>query len=157
MDKLPMTREGLKDLEAELKRLKTVERPAVIQAIAEARAHGDLSENAEYNAAREKQGFIEGRVAELEAAISLAEVIDTSSMTDGTVRFGAWVVLADDDTGKEVTYRIVGQHEADLEKGKISVTSPLARALIGKSVDDTVEVTTPGGSKGYEICEVKYK
>ncbi len=157
MDKVPMTREGLKALEDELKRLKTEERPAVIQAIAAAREHGDLSENAEYDAAREKQGFIEGRVAELEAVISLAEVIDTTGMTGDTVRFGATVVLADDDTGEEVTYRIVGQHEANLEHGKISVTSPLARALIGKSVDDAVEVTTPGGSKSYEICEVSYK
>lgn len=157
MDKVPMTREGLKALEDELKRLKTEERPAVIQAIAAAREHGDLSENAEYDAAREKQGFIEGRVAELEAVISLAEVIDTTGMSGDTVRFGATVVLADDDTGEEVTYRIVGQHEANLEHGKISVTSPLARALIGKSVDDAVEVTTPGGSKSYEICEVSYK
>ena len=156
MDKIPMTREGLKTLEEELKRLKTEARPAVIQAIATAREHGDLSENAEYDAAREKQGFIEGRVAELEAVISRAEVIDTSGMTGDTVRFGATVVLADDDTGKEVTYRIVGEHEADLEKGKISITSPLARALVGKSVDDSVEVTTPGGSKGYEICEVSF-
>ena len=156
MDKIPRTREGLKPLEEELKRLKTEDRPAVIQAIATAREHGDLSENAEYDAAREKQGFIEGRVAELEAVISRAEVIDTSGMTGDTVRFGATVVLADDDTGKEVTYRIVGEHEADLEKGKISITSPLARALVGKSVDDSVEVTTPGGSKGYEICEVSF-
>ena len=156
MDKIPMTREGLKTLEEELKRLKTEDRPAVIQAIATAREHGDLSENAEYDAAREKQGFIEGRVAELEAVISRAEVIDPSGMTGDTVRFGATVVLADDDTGKEVTYRIVGEHEADLEKGKISITSPLARALVGKSVDDSVEVTTPGGSKGYEICEVSF-
>ena len=118
MDKVPMTREGLKALEDELKRLKTEERPAVIQAIAAAREHGDLSENAEYDAAREKQGFIEGRVAELEAVISLAEVIDTTGMTGDTVRFGATVVLADDDTGEEVTYRIVGQHEANLEHGR---------------------------------------
>ncbi|PIW28980.1 MAG: transcription elongation factor GreA [Rhodospirillales bacterium CG15_BIG_FIL_POST_REV_8_21_14_020_66_15] len=157
MEKIPMTREGLKALEDELRRLKTQERPAVIQAIAEARAHGDLSENAEYNAAREKQGFIEGRLAELEAVISMAEVIDTSGMTGDTVRFGATVLLADEDTGEEVTYRIVGQHEADLDQGKISVTSPLARALIGKSAEDSVEVTTPGGSKAYEICDVSYK
>lgn len=157
MNKLPMTQEGLQALEDELKRLKAVDRPAVIQAIAEARAHGDLSENAEYDAARDKQGFIEGRIAELEAAISLAEVIDTSEMAGDTVRFGAWVVLADEDTGKEVTYRIVGQHEADLEKGKISVTSPLARALIGKTPEDSVEVAAPGGSKAYEICEIRYK
>ena len=156
MDKLPMTREGLQALEDELKRLKSVDRPAVIQAIAEARAHGDLSENAEYDAARDKQGFIEGRIAELEAAISLAEVIDTSAMAGDTVRFGAWVVLADEDSGKEVTYRIVGQHEADLEKGKISVTSPLARALIGKTIGDVVEVATPGGGKSYEVCEVNW-
>ena len=157
MEKYPMTKEGLKALEDELRRLKTEERPAVIQAIATAREHGDLSENAEYDAAREKQGFIEGRVAELESVISLAEVIDTSGMTGDTVRFGATVLLADEDTGEEVSYRIVGQHEANLEDGKISVTSPLARALMGKSADDSVEVTTPGGSKAYEICEVSFK
>ena len=157
MEKVPMTGAGYAMLEKELKQRTSEERPRIIQAISEARAHGDLSENAEYDAAREKQGFIEGRVAELEAVISLAEVIDTTGMTGDTVRFGATVVLADDDTGEEVTYRIVGQHEANLEHGKISVTSPLARALIGKSVDDAVEVTTPGGSKSYEICEVSYK
>jgi transcription elongation factor GreA len=157
MERIPMTAEGHAALQAELKNLKSVERPNIIAAISEARAHGDLSENAEYDAARDKQGFIEGRIAELEAAISLAEVIDTSAMAGDTVRFGAWVVLADEDTGKEVTYRIVGQHEADLEKGKISVTSPLARALIGKSAEDAVEVAAPGGSKAYEICEIRYK
>lgn len=157
MDKVPMTAEGLKALEDELRRLKTEERPAVIQAIAEARAHGDLSENAEYNAAREKQSFIEGRVAELEDVISRAEVIDTSGLSGDTVRFGAIVLLADEDTGKERSYRIVGQHEADLEKGKISVTSPMARALIGKSVGDSVEVAAPGGARSYEICKVSYR
>lgn len=157
MDKIPMTPEGLKALEEELRRLKTVDRPEVIQAIATAREHGDLSENAEYTAAREKQGFIEGRVAELEAVISMAEVIDPKALSGTTVRFGATVLLADEDTDKEATYRIVGQHEADLEKGKISVTSPLARALIGKTVGDTVEVAAPGGARSYEICDVSYK
>ncbi|MEK9673349.1 MAG: transcription elongation factor GreA [Rhodospirillaceae bacterium] len=157
MDTYPITPEGLKALEAELRKLKTEDRPSVIQAIAAAREHGDLSENAEYTAAREKQGFIEGRVAELEAVVSRAEVIDPSEFTGDTVRFGAKVMLADEDTDQEKTYRIVGEHEADLDKGKISVTSPLARALIGKSVGDSVEVAAPGGARRYEICEVSFK
>lgn len=156
MDKVPMTPEGLKALEDELRRLKSEERPAVIQAIAAAREHGDLSENAEYHAARERQGFIEGRVAELEDIISRAEVIDTSALSGDVVRFGATVMLADEDTDEESTYRIVGQHEADIDQGRISVTSPLARAIIGKSLGDSVEVMSPGGTKSYEICEVKY-
>ncbi len=152
-----MTAEGYAQLEIELKNLKSVERPAVIAAIAEAREHGDLSENAEYHAAREKQGFIEGRIKELEAVISVAEVIDTSQLSGDVVRFGATVMVVDEETDEETTYQIVGQHEADLEKGKISVSSPLARGLIGKSLGDSVEVRTPGGTKSYEIIEVEYK
>lgn len=152
-----MTTEGYAQLEKELKLLKTEERPAVIEAIAEAREHGDLSENAEYHAAREKQGFIEGRIKELEAVISVAEVIDPSKLSGDMVRFGATVVVADEDTDEETTYQIVGQHEADLEGGKISVNSPLARALIGKSAEDSVEVRTPGGTKAYEVISVSYK
>ncbi|WP_419797645.1 MAG: transcription elongation factor GreA [Terasakiella sp.] len=157
MDRIPMTAEGYAQLEIELKNLKSVERPAVIAAIAEAREHGDLSENAEYHAAREKQGFIEGRIKELEAVISVAEVIDTSQLSGDVVRFGATVMVVDEETDEETTYQIVGQHEADLEKGKISVSSPLARGLIGKSLGDSVEVRTPGGTKSYEIIEVEYK
>jgi len=156
MDKIPLTREGLERLEAELKKLKSEDRPAVIQAIAVARDHGDLSENAEYDAARERQGFIEGRIAELEDVCSRAEVIDISKMSGSTVRFGAIVVVADEDTDEENTYRIVGAPEADIEKGMISVSSPLARALIGKSEGDSVEVTSPGGTKSYEICGVSW-
>lgn len=152
-----MTREGLDALEKELRRLKAEERPAVIKAIAEAREHGDLSENAEYHAARERQSFIEGRIAELEDVTSRAEAIDTSGLSGETVRFGAYVLVADGDTDEETTYRIVGAMEANLEDGKISVTSPLARALIGKTIGDVVEVATPGGGKSYEICEVSWK
>jgi len=152
-----MTREGSTALEKELRRLKSEERPAVIKAIAAAREHGDLSENAEYHAARERQSFIEGRIAELEDVTSRAEAIDTTGMSGDTVRFGAFVMVADADTDEETTYRIVGAMEADLEEGKISVTSPLARALIGKTIGDTVEVATPGGGKSYEICEVSWK
>lgn len=151
-----MTREGLTVLEHELRRLKSEERPAVIKAIAEAREHGDLSENAEYHAAREKQGFIEGRIAELEDVTSRAEAIDTSAMSGTTIRFGATVLVADTDTDEETSYRIVGALEADLAQGKISVTSPLARALIGKTIGDVVEVATPGGGKSYEVCEVSW-
>lgn len=152
-----MTPEGLDQLEEELKRLRTEERPAVIRAIAEARAHGDLSENAEYHAARERQSFIEGRLAELEDIIARAEVIDASKFSGDTVRFGATVMLADVDTDEETNYRIVGSHEADIAKGRLSVTSPLGRALIGKTIGDNVEVTTPRGSKAYEIVQVAYK
>lgn len=151
-----MTREGLTALEKELRRLKSEERPAVIKAIAEAREHGDLSENAEYHAARERQSFIEGRIAELEDVTSRAEAIDTSEMSGDIIRFGAFVLVADADTDEETKYRIVGAMEADLEEGKISVTSPLARALIGKTIGDVVEVATPGGGKSYEICEVSW-
>ncbi len=156
MEKIPMTPEGLTSLEEELKTLKSQGRPAVIQAIAEAREHGDLSENAEYHAARERQSFIEGRIAELEDLISRAQVIDSSTMTGETVRFGAWVTLADETTDEESTYRIVGAHEADIKGGLLSVAAPLARALIGKEVGDMVEVNTPSGPKGYEIVAVKY-
>ena len=156
MHKIPMTKEGLNELEAELRRLKTEERPAIIRAIAEAREHGDLSENAEYHAARERQSFVEGRLAELEDVISRAEVIDTSKLSGDTVRFGAEVMVADADTDEEASYRIVGAHEADAAAGRLSVTSPLSRALIGKSIGDVVEVATPGGGKSYEIVKVSY-
>ncbi len=151
-----MTLRGHKRLEAELKNLKSVERPAVIQAIAEAREHGDLSENAEYHAAKEKQGFIESRVMELESVLGRAEVIDASQMSGDTVRFGATVVLADVDNDEESTYQIVGVDEADIDEGRISITSPIARALIGKSAGDVVDVQTPRGEKSYEIVEVKW-
>ncbi|MDP7666649.1 MAG: transcription elongation factor GreA [Rhodospirillales bacterium] len=156
MEKIPMTSGGLTELEHELKRLKTKERPAIIRAIGTAREHGDLSENAEYHAARERQSFVEGRLAELEDIISRAEVIDTSSMSGDVVRFGATVKLTDEDTGEESTYRIVGSHEAEIASGRLSVTSPLARALIGKSMGEVIEVTTPRGSKAYEIINVAY-
>lgn len=155
MEKILITRAGHVALNDELKTLKSVERPAVIAAIAEARAHGDLSENAEYHAARERQSFIEGRVKELEAILGLAEVIDTSKLS-GTVKFGATVTLVDEDTEEEKTYQIVGEPEADLEKGKLNIKSPLARALIGKDEGDSVEVNTPGGEKGYEIVAIEY-
>ncbi len=151
-----MTLRGHRRLEAELKNLKSVERPAVIQAIAEARAHGDLSENAEYHAAKEKQGFIESRVMELESALGRAEVIDSSQMSGDTVRFGATVKLADVDNDEESTYQIVGVDEADIDSGLVSITSPIARALIGKSEGDVVDVQTPRGEKSYEILEVKW-
>src|SRR5262245_3259497 len=157
MERVPMTAEGLKGLEDELKTLKSVERPAIIKAIAAAREHGDLSENAEYTSAREKQGFIEGRIAEVEDIISRAEVIDLSNLTGKVVKFGATVRLADEDTDDKVKYQIVGPYEADLAKGRISVTSPIGRALIGKTVGDTVEVQTPKGAKSYEILAVAFK
>jgi transcription elongation factor GreA len=155
MDKILITREGASVLEGELKTLKSVERPAVIRAIAEAREHGDLSENAEYHAAREKQSFIEGRIAELEAIISRAEVIDPARL-HGPVKFGATVTIVDEDTDEEKTYQIVGEPEADIESGKLNIASPLARALIGKQEGDSVEVSTPGGDKAYEILNVMY-
>lgn len=151
-----MTPNGLVVLEDELRQLRNVERPSVIRAIAEAREHGDLSENAEYTAARERQGFIEGRITELENLISRAQVIDISTLTGDVVRFGATVTLADEDTDEEQAYQIVGAHEADIKVGRISVASPLARALIGKNVGDTVEVTAPGGAKSYEVVRVQY-
>lgn len=156
MDQIPITTEGFKALEAELQNLKSVERPAVIQAIAEAREHGDLSENAEYSAARERQSFIEGRIKELEAAVSLAQVIDPTTLSGDTVKFGATVTVVDDDN-KEITIQIVGPYESDSDKNRISTTAPLARALIGKSLGDTVEVTTPKGRVNYEILKVVFK
>ncbi|MCC7304860.1 MAG: transcription elongation factor GreA [Alphaproteobacteria bacterium] len=156
MDSVPMTKEGHKALEIELKDLKSVKRPAVIEAIATARAHGDLSENAEYHAAKEQQSFIEGRIMELESVIGKAQIIDISSMSGNTVKFGATVLVVDEDSGVEETYTIVGEYEADADQKKISITAPIARALIGKSVGDSVEVRTPGGKKTYEIAEVKY-
>ena len=152
-----MTAAGYNRLQEELRHLKTVERPAVIKAIAEAREHGDLSENAEYHAARERQSFIEGRVSELEDKISRAEVIDPTKLSGKTVKFGATVTLADEDTDEESTYQIVGQDESDIKNRLLSITSPLARALIGKSVGDSVEVATPGGSKMYEVVSVVFR
>ncbi len=152
-----MTAGGFEALEEELKRLKTVERPSIIKAIGVAREHGDLSENAEYHAARERQSFTEGRLAELEDAISRADVIDPKSISGKVIRFGATVRLADEDTDEKSTYQIVGTHESDIAKGKLSITSPLARALIGKTVGDSAEVTTPGGGKSYEIMKVQFK
>ncbi len=156
MERIPMTAEGLQRLEAELKVLKSVERPAIIKAIATAREHGDLSENAEYTSAREKQSFIEGRIAELEDIISRTEVIDFSRLTGTIIKFGATVRLADEDTDEKVKYQIVGPYEADLAKGRISITSPIGRALIGKTVGDTVEVQTPRGGKSYEVVGVQF-
>lgn len=156
MDKIPMTVEGHSALEAELKRLKTVERPRIIQAIAEARAHGDLSENAEYHAAKEAQGMNEARIAELEERVGRCEVIDVTKLSGDTVKFGASVTLVDEDTEEEKTYRIVGDFEADVSAGKISISSPIARALIGKSIGDSVEVSAPGGARSYEILNVRY-
>lgn len=155
MDKIPLTRAGHLALNEELKKLKSVERPAVIRAIAEAREHGDLSENAEYHAARERQSFIEGRVKELESILALAEVIDPSTMS-GTIKFGATVTIVDEDTDEEKTYQIVGEPEADIESGRLNLKSPLARALIGKSEGDSVEVRTPGGEKSYEILKIDF-
>jgi transcription elongation factor GreA len=155
MEKIPMTRGGFTALDAELKVLKSIERPAVIRAIAEAREHGDLSENAEYHAAREKQSFIEGRVKELEALVSLAEVIDPAKLS-GTIKFGATITLADEDSGEQKTYQIVGEPEADIENGKLNIKSPLARALIGKDEGDSVDVRTPGGLRSYEVLTVRF-
>ncbi len=157
VEKIPMTAAGFNRLEEELRQLKSVERPAIIAAIAEARSHGDLSENAEYQYARERQSFIEGRVLDIEAKISRADVIDPAKITGTTVKFGATVTVADADTDEETKYQIVGEHEADIEKKLISVTAPIARALIGKSVGDTAEVRTPKGSKSYEIVKIEYK
>lgn len=150
-----MTRAGFTALDEELKVLKSVERPAVIRAISEAREHGDLSENAEYHAAREKQSFIEGRVKELEAILSLAEVIDPTKLS-GSIKFGATVTLADEDSGEEKTYQIVGETEASIENNMLNIRSPLARALIGKEEGDSVDVKTPGGQRSYEILAVRF-
>jgi transcription elongation factor GreA len=156
MDKFPMTVAGYAALEAELKRRQQEERPRIIQAIAEARSHGDLSENAEYHAAKESQSLNEGRIAELEDKISRAEVIDVSKLSGNTVKFGATVTLIDEDTEAERAYQIVGESEADVKSGKVSVTSPIGRALIGKKVGDTVEVNTPGGGKSYEVLKIAF-
>ncbi len=156
MEKVPMTAAGHAALEAELQRRQAEERPAIIQAISEARAHGDLSENAEYHSAKEQQSLNEGRISELEDLLSRAEVIDVSKLSGSTVKFGATVKLADEDTDDESTYQIVGDQEADVKEGRISISSPIARALIGKSKGDSVEVTTPGGAKSYEILSVKF-
>jgi transcription elongation factor GreA len=151
-----MTAEGLSKLEEELKQLKSVERPAVIRAIAEARSHGDLSENAEYHAARERQSFIEGRVATLESVIASAEVIDISRLSGSNIAFGARVTVIDEDTEEAKTYQIVGEHEADIKLGRLSISSPLAKSLLGKKKGDSVEVPAPGGSKIFEIAEVAF-
>ncbi|MBE3639347.1 transcription elongation factor GreA [Mangrovicoccus algicola] len=155
MEKIPMTPAGYARLDEELKKLKSVERPAIIKAIAEAREHGDLSENAEYHSAREKQSFIEGRIKEIEAILSRADLIDPKKLS-GAIKFGATVDLVDEDTDEERTYQIVGEPEADIERGKLNMKSPLARALIGKEVGDSVEVHTPGGGKSYEILAIRY-
>lgn len=157
MQKYPMTTVGHAALEAELKQLKTIERPEIIQAISVAREHGDLSENAEYHAAKEKQGFIEGRIQELESKLSLAQVIDVSKLESETVTFGATVAIVNEDTDEESEYQIVGEDEANVKNGKISITAPIARALIGKEVGDSIEVNAPGGSKAYEIIGIKFK
>ncbi|MGB0343624.1 MAG: transcription elongation factor GreA [Parvibaculales bacterium] len=156
MEKVPMTEAGYAALDEEIKRLKGPERQRIIKAIAEARAHGDLSENAEYHAAKEQQSHNEGRVMELEDIINRADVIDVAALTGNRVKFGATVDLVDEDTDAEVTYQIVGEYEANVENGKISIASPIARALIGKEIGDSVEVNTPGGGKSYEILGVKF-
>jgi len=158
MNKIPLTVAGAEQLRAELHRLKTVERPSVIEAIAEARSHGDLSENAEYDAAKERQGFIEGRIKEVEGTLGNAQIIDPALLdADGRCVFGATVELEDLDSGDSVTYQIVGEDEADIKKGKISVSSPVARALIGKYAGDVAEVRAPGGTREYEIVDVRYE
>lgn len=156
-ERVPMTIEGYQKLEAELQRLKSVERPRIIQAIAEARAHGDLSENAEYHSAKEAQGMNEAKVADLEDKLSRAEVIDPAKLSGSNVKFGATVSLIDEDTDEKVTYKIVGDLEANVREGKISISSPIARALIGKAKGDTAEVTTPKGPRSYEIVKVEWK
>ncbi len=151
-----MTGEGYQALDDELKRLKSIERPSVIAAISEARAHGDLSENAEYHAAKERQGWIEGRIAEIEDKMARAQVIDVSKLSGAQVKFGATVSVVDEDTEESARYQIVGEHEADVKQGRISVTSPLARGMIGKEVGDVVEINTPGGVKAYEILKLEW-
>jgi len=157
MDKVPMTANGHQAMLEEIKHLKSVERPRIIKLITEARAHGDLSENAEYHAAKDQQGWLEARVAELEDKVSRAEVIDVTKLSGDTVKFGAFITLVDEDTDDQSIYQIVGEFEADVKKGKISVTSPIARAIIGKKKGDSVEVMTPGGGKSYEIVKIRYK
>lgn len=152
-----MTASGYQNLEAELKRLKSVDRPEIIRAISEARDHGDLSENAEYHAAKERQSFVEGRVMELEDLLSRADVIDVSKLSGDSVKFGATVTLVDEDTEEKCCYQIVGDHEADVKAGRISLSSPIARALIGKGTGDIVEVNTPGGGRSYEILKVEWR
>jgi transcription elongation factor GreA len=156
MEKVPMTAEGYQALDDELKRLKTAERPTVIAAIAEARLHGDLSENAEYHAAKDRQGWIEGRIAEIEDKIARAQIIDVSKLSGAQVKFGATVSVVDEDTEESARYQIVGEHEADVRSGKISIASPIARAMIGKEMGDVVEVNTPGGVKAYEILKIEW-
>jgi len=156
VQKFPMTAPGLQRLEDELRQLKAQERPAIIRAIAEARAHGDLSENAEYHAARERQSFIEGRIAELEEIVSAVEVIDPSALSGDHVKFGAHVRLVDEETEKEATYQIVGVHEADIKAARLSISSPLAKALIGKKVGDSIAVPAPGGDRSYEILGIEF-
>ncbi len=156
MEKVPMTAAGYAGLDAELKKLKSVERPAIIEAIAEAREHGDLSENAEYHAARERQSFVEGRIKEIEGLMSRADVIDPLKVAGDTIKFGATVKLVDEDTEEQKTFQIVGEVEADIENGKLNIKSPLARALIGKTAGDSVEVMTPGGGRCYEVLTVDY-
>ena len=156
MDKVPMTANGHQAMLDEIKHLKSIERPRIIKLITEARAHGDLSENAEYHAAKDQQGWLEARVAELEDKVSRAEVIDVSKLSGDTVKFGAFVTLVDEDSDEESVYQIVGEFEADVKKGLISVSSPIARAIIGKRKGDSVEVATPGGGKSYEIVKVRY-
>ena len=156
MERIPMTADGFKALEHEVNELKAVERPAIIRMISEARAHGDLSENAEYHAAKERQAFIEGRVIELEDMLGRADVIDVSKLSGGTVKFGATVTMVDEDTDQKRKFQIVGDHEADATRGRISISSPIARALIGKAKGDTVEVAAPGGARSYEILKVEF-
>ncbi len=157
MERIPMTVEGFRNMEAELQRLKAVERPRIIQAIAEARAHGDLSENAEYHSAKEAQGLNEAKVADLEDKLSRADIIDPSKLSGETIKFGATVTLEDEDSGDKVRYMIVGDSEANVKEGKISISSPIARALIGKSKGDSAEVTTPRGSRSYEVLKIEWR
>ena len=157
MKRIPMTAEGYGRLETELKRLKTVERPDVIKSLSAAREHGDLAENAEYHAARERQSFIEGRVRELEDKLSRAEVIDVSKLSGKDVKFGATVTLADEETDEKKTYQLVGADEADVNNGRLSITSPVARALIGRGIGDSVHVNTPNGGRSYEVIKINYR
>ncbi len=156
MERIPMTGDGYKALEHEVNELKSVERPSIIKMIAEARAHGDLSENAEYHAAKERQAFVEGRVIELEDMLGRAEVIDVSKLSGTTVKFGATVTMVDEDSNQKRKFQIVGDHEADATRGRISISSPIARALIGKAKGDTVEVAAPGGARSYEVLKVEF-
>lgn len=157
MEQIPVTKIGYQKLETELHDLKTVQRPNVIEAIADAREHGDLKENAEYHAAREQQGFIEGRIQELEAVIGRAQIIDPSTLSGSSVKFGATVTIVDEETDEEKTYQIVGDYEANLDDGKISISSPIAKGLIGKSEGDSVKIRTPKGPRDYEILKVSFK